>query len=71
MVINNTVSYMDECGFKFIEKNEIFCFVEKNKEALAVAEIVDDNLSYNVLEYNHHTIKCNLKRKKIIVFNGC
>lgn len=64
LIIQNSVNCMDLCGYKGIEKDKLYCFVEKNKEALAVAEIVDDNLSYTVLEYNHHTMKGDLDRKK-------
>jgi hypothetical protein len=64
LICDNAITCMDLCGYKVIEKDKLYCFIEKKKEALAVAEIVDDNLSYTVLEYNHHTMKGDLDRKK-------
>lgn len=66
-LMKNTIECMDECNYQLLEKNEIFIFVEKKPEATAVAEIVDDNLAYSTLEYNHFTMKGDLERKKAIL----
>lgn len=50
-------------------EKEVLVFVPKSQEALAVAEISDKNLSYSVLEYNHHSLKGDLSRKKAILKN--
>lgn len=63
-VIDNAINCMDLFGYKKINKDKIYCFVEKKKDALAVAEIVSDDLSYTILEYNHYTMKGDLDRKK-------
>jgi hypothetical protein len=38
--------------------------VPKDQAAISVAEIVDPNLSYRIIEYNHHSMKGDLERKK-------
>jgi hypothetical protein len=58
---------MDEYNYKMIRKNEISIFVENKPESFAVAEIVNDELSYPILEYNHYSLKGNLTRKKEIL----
>ena len=45
-------------------KNGITDFVPKDQAAISVSEIVDSSLSYRVIEYNHHSMKGNLERKK-------
>ncbi len=63
-LVSNVIECMDEYNYKVIKKDEIFIFVENKAEATAVAEIVDDNLAYSTLEYNHFTMKGDLERKK-------
>lgn len=65
----NIRSCVEDIGHKLICKNDIYICVENKPEAMAVAEIVDDNLSYSVLEYNHFRIKGNLGKKKNILKN--
>ena len=45
-------------------QNGITDFVPKDQAAISVAEIVDPALSYRVIEYNHHSMKGDLDRKK-------
>lgn len=47
-------------------KQDIFTdFVPKDQAAISVAEIlIDPNLSYRVIEYNHHSMKGDLERKR-------
>ena len=66
-LVSNVIECMDEYNYKVIKKDEIFIFVENKPEATAVAEIVDDNLAYSTLEYNHFTMKGDLERKKAIL----
>lgn len=42
-------------------------FVPKDQAAISVAEIIDPSLSYRVIEYNHHSMKGDLDRKKAII----
>lgn len=66
-ICNHAYHYMDELGFEVIKKEEYFIIVEKSPAAEAVAEIVDDDLSYKVLEYNHFRLKGDLEAKKSIL----
>ena len=42
-------------------------FVPKDQAAISVSEIVDPDLSYIVIEYNHHSRKGDLDRKKEVL----
>ena len=55
---------IDILNYKIINKNNMFIIVEKSPQAIAVSEIVDDQLSISTLEYNHFTMKGDLTRKK-------
>ena len=52
---------------RVFEDKEQVILVEKNAATTAVAEIVEDEFVYDVLEYNHHTLKGNLDRKQRIL----
>ena len=67
VVIRNTDDCMDKFGYFRMEHNGVFIYTEKKPEAIAVAEIVDDSLSYRVLEYNHIRMRGNLKGKLSIL----
>lgn len=64
---------MDECLSYYNYKGEYFpeleqlIVIEDKPEATAVAEIVDNDLSYKVLRYNHYMLKGDLKAKKDIL----
>lgn len=62
-VIENTISCANDLGLEGIAKDGLLIFVEKTPEALSVAEIVDEKLSYKLLEYNHHRLKGDLTTK--------
>lgn len=68
-LIKNIIECMDDIGYKSIEKGNIFIFIENNPVAISVAEAVSDELSYSVLEYNHHKMKGDLATKKNILKN--
>ena len=53
-------------GYKFLFDNKTISYilVPENQEAIAVAEIVDEKIAYMTLEYNHHSMKGDLHRKK-------
>lgn len=58
---------VDTIGYMANQQNGITDFVPKDQIAISVAEIVDSSLSYRVIEYNHHSMKGDLKRKKEIL----
>lgn len=64
---------MDDCLAQYNYKGEYFPYLEQliviedKPEATAVAEIVDNDLSYKVLRYNHYMLKGDLKAKKDIL----
>ena len=49
------------------DKENITDFVPKNQVAISVSEIVDPNLSYKILEYNHHSMKGDIRQKRDVV----
>lgn len=53
--------------YSIIKKDVLFLIVMKSQEAVATAEISDSRLSYNILEYNHHSLKGDLARKLSIL----
>ena len=61
------LSCMDEVGQTWTSKDGLIIFVEKDPAALAVAEIVGEDLAFCVLEYNHHRLKGNLRRKQMLL----
>ena len=62
-------SCMEDIGYKGVEREGIIIFVENNQAAISVSEIIEPELSYSVLEYNHYKLKGNLARKKDILKN--
>lgn len=55
---------IEKIGYMANNYEGIINFVPKNQAAIAVAEIIDPSLSYKVIEYNHHSMKGDLIRKK-------
>lgn len=53
--------------YKYFDEYERAILVEKNAATTLVAEIVEDELAYKVVEYNHHLLKGDLNRKKEIL----
>ena len=60
-------SCMDELGLMPAKKDNITIFVNKDPTVTAVAEMVDESLSYDVKLYIHKQTKGNLQRKKTIL----
>lgn len=59
---------IEQIGYMEFEKDELISYVPKNAAAIAVAEIIEnDELSYNTIFYNHHSLKNNLESKKSIL----
>lgn len=62
--IQQMMKVIEEIGYMLNTQNGISDLVPKSQEAIAVAEIVDPNLSYKVIEYNHHSMKGDLEKKR-------
>ena len=60
-------SCMDELGLMAAKRDNITIFVNKDPTVTAVAEMVDESLSYDVKSYIHKQTKGNLQRKKTIL----
>ncbi len=67
----STKSYLEQVekvieavGYMAIQKDGVTDFVTKNQAAISVAEIVEPNLSYKVIEYNHHSMMGKLDKKR-------
>ncbi len=55
---------IEKIGYMPAEQDGFTIFVEKSIPAIAVSEIVPNELSYKVISYNHHSMKGNLENKK-------
>lgn len=58
---------IESIGYMPNNQNGITDFVPKDQAAISVAEIIDPSLSYKVIEYNHHSMKHDLERKKAVL----
>lgn len=65
--IRQITDVIEKIGYMKNIQNGVTDFVPKDQAAISVAEIVDPNLSYRVIEYNHHSMKGDLERKKEIL----
>ena len=55
-------------GYMFSQTDDgIYILVPKDQAVISVSEILDKNLSYKVIEYNHNSMKGNLEKKKGIL----
>lgn len=56
---------VEAIGYMKSAHDRVIDFVPKDQAAISVAEIlIDPKLSYKVIEYNHHSMKGDLERKK-------
>lgn len=67
-VVMHIESCMEDICYKRVDNEEIIIFVENNPAAVSVSEMVEPQLSYAVLEYNHYKLKGDLERKKSILW---
>lgn len=65
----NLKEVIDGLGYEMhtLEEEEKVLLVEKNAAATAVAEIVEPELAYEVIEYNHHLLKGDIESKQKIL----
>lgn len=68
-IITNLNSIMDWLNQEmiFFEKEERVLITEKNATVTAVAECVDEELAYQIVQYNHYTLKGDISKKKEIL----
>jgi hypothetical protein len=56
---------IEKIGYMIINNNDgIALFVPKSQPAFVVSEMLPSDISYKVIEYNHHSMKGNLARKQ-------
>lgn len=55
---------IEAIGYMPIEQDGFTVFTEKSVSAIAVSEIVPENISYKLISYNHHSMKGNLENKR-------
>lgn len=68
MYFDQLTRAIDNVGYMFVRSsNGMMILVQKDIAAISVAEITDTNTSSMVMEYNHHTLKGNLTKKKTIL----
>ena len=60
---------IESIGYSIQNQNGYIIFVPKDNVAISVAEstIIPENISYKVIEYNHHSIKGDIEAKKGIL----
>ena len=59
---------IEEIGYMHsVNEKGITIFTPKSQEAISVSEIIDPELSYKVIEYNHHLLQGNIEKKKAIL----
>ena len=59
--INNVLELI---GYMGIEQDYFTSFVPKSQPAIVVSEMLPPDLSYKVIEYNHHSMKGDLSKKR-------
>lgn len=69
LYIEQVMRVVDNIGYMQTQKNWVTIFVPKSEEAIEVAKILPDNLSYKVIEYNHYSLKGDLEGKKAILLS--
>lgn len=69
LYINQMRMVLDMIDYEFIddEYTRMNILVPRKQESIAVAEIADKKIAYSILEYNHHSLKGNLEKKKAIL----
>ena len=59
---------IEKMNFMEIRQNNLISYVPKNATAITAAEIIeDDDLSYNTIFYNHHSLSGDIEGKKEIL----
>ncbi len=62
--IQQILKVIESIGYMHLSEDGISTFVPKSQPAIVVSEMLPPNLSYKVIEYNHHSMKGDLDRKR-------
>lgn len=62
--IEHILGLIEKIGYMIITKNGFSLFVPKSQPAIRVSEMLPSDISYKVIEYNHHSMKGDLERKQ-------
>ena len=65
-ILDDCLSQYNYKGIYFQDREQLIV-IENKPEVTAVAEIVNNNVAYDILRYNHYTLKGDLKLKKGII----
>lgn len=65
--VQQVLAVIEKIGYMQNWKDGITEFAPKDQVAISVAEILDPALSYRVIEYNHHSMKGDLGKKKSVL----
>lgn len=67
-IINNIKNILETLNYEIYKiDDQKIIVVEKNPAATAVAEIMDENIAYEVIQYNHYLLKGDIEAKKRIL----
>lgn len=68
LIVQQIHNSIEKLCYMRIKKDGFISYVPKNSSAITVAEIIeDDDLSYNTIFYNHHSLSGNIEGKKEIL----
>lgn len=65
--VKQVLLVVEKIGYTKVNQGDIEIFVPKDPAAMAVSEIVEDDVSYRALEYNHYSLKGDIARKRDIL----
>ena len=66
---NHVSKVIEKIGYMENDMEGIFNIVPKSAPAIAVSEIVHGRLSYDIIEYNHHSMRGDISKKKDILYS--
>lgn len=66
-VLKNIDGCIEDLGLMPLQKEGFTVYVPKDPTVIAVAEIVNEALAVNILEYHHHQLRGKLEKKKAIL----
>lgn len=67
LLMHQVSMIVEKIGYMSSEDDGVTIFVPKVSEAIAVSEIIEGELSYKIIEYNHHLMHGDLSKKKQIL----
>lgn len=68
LIVQQIHNSIEKICYMELKKDDLISYVPKNATAINAAEIIgDDDLSYNTIYYNHHSLSGDLEGKKEIL----